>query len=94
MARGMASAAGDGLVAVARVAGALCRDATLPVLRDPAEQIGSHRCIANVAPGELDGADLQRFRVDAAVDQDQLQQACARAAWDRHAGARATRPCP
>lgn len=65
----MSTAIGDGVVAFARVVRAVCRNAAnLLVLRNLAEQIRQHRCIADMAPGDLHGPDLQRFFVDAEVD--------------------------
>jgi len=59
----------DGIVALAGVVGAVGGNrADLFANRDLAEQIGQNRCIANVAPGDLDGSDLQRFLVDPEVD--------------------------
>ena len=65
---GMGAAVGDGIVAFARVVGAIGRDAAdLLVLWDLTEKVGQHRRITNVAPGDLDGSDLQRFLVDPEV---------------------------
>ena len=42
----------------------------LPILvrRDLVEQIGQHRRITDVAPGDLDGADLEGFLVNPKMD--------------------------
>ena len=51
------------------VVGAICRDAAdLLVLWDLTEKIGQHRCIADVASGDFDRPDLQRFLIDPEVD--------------------------
>ena len=51
------------------VVGAICRDAAdLLVLWDLTEKIGQHRCIADVASGDFDSPDLQRFLIDPEVD--------------------------
>jgi hypothetical protein len=36
--------------------------------RDLAEQVGQHRRIADMAPGDLDGTNLQRLLVDPEMD--------------------------
>ncbi|GLT12663.1 hypothetical protein GCM10007928_48960 [Sulfitobacter porphyrae] len=38
------------------------------VLRDLSEKIGQNRRVADVAPGDLDSADLRRFFVDPKVE--------------------------
>ena len=65
----MGAPVGDGIVALAGVIGAVGgHRADLFANRDLAEQIGQDRCVTNVAPGDLDGSDLQRFLVDPEVD--------------------------
>ena len=65
----MGATVGDSVVTLSSIVGAVCGDATdLFVHWYLAEQVGQHRGIADVAPGDLDGADLQRFLVDAEVD--------------------------
>jgi hypothetical protein len=59
----------DGLVALARIIGTVCGDAAdLLIGRDLAQQIWQHRRIADMATGDLDGPNLQRFLVDPKVD--------------------------
>lgn len=59
----------NGIMALARVIGAVCGDAAdLLVRRDLTEQVGQNRCIADVAPGDLNSPDLQCFLVDPEVD--------------------------
>ena len=66
---GMGTAVSDGIVALAGVVGTVCRDtADLLVIRDLAEEVGQDRRIADVAPGDLNGPNLQRFLVDPEVD--------------------------
>lgn len=61
----MGAALSDGIVAFARVVGAMGRDAAdLLVRRDLAEQIGQDRCVTDVAPDDLDSADLQCFLIN------------------------------
>ena len=65
----MGAAVSDGIVAFACVVGPICRDAAdFLVRRDLAEQVGQNRCIANVAPGDLNRPDLQRFLINPEVD--------------------------
>ena len=65
----MGAAIRDGIVALACVVGTICRDAAdFLVRRDLAEQVWQNRCVTNVASGDLDGSDLQRFLVDPEVD--------------------------
>ena len=66
---GVSAAFSDGIVALAGVVGTVCRDtADLLALRDLAEKVGQDRRIADVAPGDLNGSNLQRFLVDPEVD--------------------------
>ena len=65
----MGATIGDRVVTLSSIVGAICGDAAdLFVHWYLTEQIGQHRGIADVAPGDLDGADLQRFLVDPEVD--------------------------
>ena len=65
----MSATVGDLIVAFAGVTSAVCCDASdLLVLGDLAEKVGQRRRVTDVAPGDLDDADLQRFFVDAEVD--------------------------
>jgi hypothetical protein len=62
----MGAAVSNGIVAFARVVGAICRDAAdFLVLRDLTEKIGQNRRIADMTPCDLDsvnpGAKLARF---------------------------------
>ena len=66
---GIRPAASDGVVAFAGIIGTVCGDATdRLVCRDLVEQIGQHRRITDVAPGDLDSANLQCFFVNPKVD--------------------------
>jgi hypothetical protein len=54
-----------GIMAFARVVGPICCDAAdFLVCRDLAEQVEQNRCIANVAPGNFDGPNLQRILIN------------------------------
>ena len=65
----MCAAVGNGVVAFAGIVGAVCGDtADLNLRRDLVQQVGQHRRISDVAPGDLDGSALQRFLVDPEVD--------------------------
>ena len=65
----MGATVSDGIVAFACVVGPICRDAAdFLVRRDLAEQVGQNRCIANVAPGDLHGPNLQRFLINPQMD--------------------------
>ncbi len=65
----MGAAVSNGVVALTGVVGTVGGDAgDLLVRRDLAEQIGQHRCIADVAPSDLDSPDLQCFLVDPEMD--------------------------
>jgi hypothetical protein len=65
----MGAAVGNGVVALESVVDATCRDAANGlVLWDLSEKIGQHRCFSDVAPGDLDGSNFQRFLVDPEVD--------------------------
>lgn len=58
----MGAAVSDGIVPFACVVGPVCCDATDSLVRrDLGEQVGQNRRVANVAPGDLDGTNLQRF---------------------------------
>lgn len=62
---GKGASIGDGILAFAGVICAICSDtADFLVLWDLSKQIGQHRCITDVAPGDFDNPDLQRFLVD------------------------------
>jgi hypothetical protein len=66
---GICAAPGNGIVASACVAGTVGGDAAdLLVRRDLAEQVGSHRGITDVAPGDPDSADLQFFPTNPEID--------------------------
>ena len=65
----MGATIGDRVVTLSSIVGAVCGDAAdLLAHWYLAEQIGQHRGVADVAPGDLDGADLPRFLVDPEVD--------------------------
>ncbi|GGB31794.1 hypothetical protein GCM10011324_46330 [Allosediminivita pacifica] len=65
----MGTAVSDDVVAFAGIIGTVCGDAAdRLVRRDLVEQIGQHRRITNVAPGDLDGADLEGFLVNPKMD--------------------------
>ena len=65
----MGASIGDGVMALTCIVGSVCGDrAYLHVGRDLGEQFGQHGRVTDVAPGDLDGADLQRLFVDADVD--------------------------
>lgn len=65
----MGAAVSNGIVAFARVVGAICRDAAdFLVLRDLTEKIGQNRRIADMTPCDLDSPDLQRFLVNSEVN--------------------------
>ncbi len=64
----MGATIGDCVMAFSGVVGAVGGDtADLLLRRDLTEKIGQHRRIANMAPGDLDSADLQCFFVDPEV---------------------------
>jgi hypothetical protein len=59
----------DGIVAFARVVGAIgSHTINLLIARDLVQQMRQHRCIPGVAAGDLDGSDFQRLLVDTDVD--------------------------
>jgi hypothetical protein len=59
----------DGVVALAGVIGTICGDARdLLFGWDLAEKVRQNRCIADVAPGNLNRPNLKRFLVDPEVD--------------------------
>src|SRR5690606_7186156 len=59
----------DGVVALARVEGAVGGDAgDLLLYRDLVQQLGQHRRVAYVAGGDLGGPDLQCFLINPDVD--------------------------
>ncbi len=63
------AAGGDGIMAGARVVGAVGRDGgDLLVRRDLGEQLRQHRSVADIAGGDLDRPHLQCFLVYADVD--------------------------
>jgi hypothetical protein len=65
----MCAALGTGIVALARVTGAIGGDtADLLTLGDLAEKVGQDRRGADMASGDLGGPDRQRLLVDAEVD--------------------------
>lgn len=66
---GMDAAIGDCIMAFSGILGAVCSDAAdLLVRRDLVEQIWQHRCISDMAPGDLDGPNFQRLLVDPEVN--------------------------
>ena len=66
---GMGATIGDCTMAFSGIVGTVRGDAAyLLVRRELVEQIGQHRHIADVAPGDLDGPNLQRFLVEAEMD--------------------------
>lgn len=59
----------DGVVAFARIVGAVrCDRSDLDACRDLTQQLGQHWRVTDMAPGDLDGPDLQRLFVDAEMD--------------------------
>ena len=65
----MGSAFGDRIMALASVVGAVGGHRTdLFAKRYLAEQIGQDRCVTDMAPGDLDSADLQRFLINPEMD--------------------------
>jgi hypothetical protein len=65
----MGTAVGDGIVALARVVGTVCRDAAGLLLgRDLIQQFRQYGRIANVAAGEPDCRDFQCLFVDTEVN--------------------------
>ena len=57
---GMRPAVGDGIMAVARVVGTICRDASdLLIGQDLIKQFGKHRRVSDMATSDLDGPNLQ-----------------------------------
>lgn len=80
----MGAAIRDGIMALAGVIRVNCRDAgDLLICWKLTEQNEQNRCVADVAPGDLDGPDLQRFLVNP-------DGSCARpAAWGHRACVRA-----
>ena len=61
----MGTAICNRIVAFARVVGAINHNATdFLVLRDLVEKVGWDGRITDVAPGDFDGPDLQRFFID------------------------------
>ena len=65
----MRPTASDGVVAFTGIIGTVCGDATDRLARrDLVEQIGRHRRITDVAPGDLDSANLKRLLIDPEVD--------------------------
>jgi hypothetical protein len=66
---GIGTSVGDGIVALARILGAICRDAADLLLgRDLIQQFWQYRRIANVAAGELDCPDFLCLFVDTEVN--------------------------
>jgi len=65
----MSAAVRDRIVAFASVVSAICRDAADRLaFRDLAEEVRQDRRIINVAPGDLDGTDLQCLLVNSDMD--------------------------
>lgn len=63
------TAIGDRVVALSSIVGAIRGDAAdLLVRGDLTEKVGQHRCISDVAPGDLDGSNFQCFLIDPEVD--------------------------
>ena len=63
------TAIGDRVVALSSIVGAIRGDAAdLLVRGDLTEKIGQHRCISDVARGDLDGSNFQCFLIDPEVD--------------------------
>lgn len=61
----------DRIVALAHVVGPICHDPSdLLVSRDLTKKIGQHRCIADVAAGNIDGPDLRCFLVKGSRSRD------------------------
>lgn len=55
----MCAPIGNGFMEFACVVGTVCREATdLLFCRDLIEEVGHRRCITDMAPGDLDSADL------------------------------------
>ena len=62
---GMSTAVGDGIVAFARIVGAVSGEAAyLLISRDLVEQIGQDGCVAYMVAGDFNGSDFQRSLVD------------------------------
>lgn len=65
----MGAAVSDGIMALSGIIGAVSGDAVdLLVRRDLAEKVGQHRRVADMAPGDLDGSDLQCFLINSEMD--------------------------
>jgi len=65
----MCAPIGNGVMAFACVVGTVCRDAAdLLFRRDLIEEVGQHWCITDMAPGDLDSADLQCFLINSEMD--------------------------
>lgn len=65
----MGTAFGDRIMALAGVVGAVGGHRTdLFAKWYLAEQIGQDRCVTDMAPGDLDSADLQRFLINPEMD--------------------------
>ena len=65
----MRPAVSDGIVALAGIIGTVCDDARdFLIGRDLVKQVGQDRRVADVASGDLDGPNLQRFLVNPEVD--------------------------
>lgn len=65
----MSAAVRDRIVAFASVVSAICRDAAdRRAFRDLAQEVRQDRRITNVAPGDLDGTDLQCLLVNSDMD--------------------------
>ncbi len=66
---GMGASVGDGVVALARVVGAVRGDcAEVHINGELVKELGQHGRVADAAPGDLNGSDLQRLFVDTDVD--------------------------
>ena len=65
----MCAPIGNSVMAFACVVGTACRDAAdLLFRRDLIEEVGQHRCITDMAPGDLDSVDLQCFLINSEMD--------------------------
>lgn len=65
----MGAAVSDRVLALTGIIGAVSGDAAdFLACRDQAEQVGQDRCITDMAPCDLDSADLQCFLVNPVVD--------------------------
>ena len=66
---GVAAAVSDRVMTLAGIIGAVSGDAAdILACRDLAEQVGQDQCITDMAPGDLDSADLQCFLINSEMD--------------------------